>query len=274
MNATTDSFHVLHVDNEPDFAATAGAFLEREDDRFTVTTATSASDGLDILRTEPIDCIISDYDMPGRNGIEFLTTVRADHPELPFVLFTGKGSEEVASEAISAGVSNYLQKAGGTDQYTVLANRVANLVEKSRAEHARERHRILIEEATDATLVVGADATIQYATPTCEAVLGRTPEELVGTSGFEPIHPDDTARVAEEFAALVERPGGRRTVEFRYQRPDGSWIWAERAGATSPTGPLSTEPSSTRVTSPTGKNGNRNSNAGCKRWTKRPWGSR
>lgn len=43
-------------------------------------------------------------------------------------LFTGKGSEEVASEAISAGVSDHLQKESGTDQYAILANRIENLV--------------------------------------------------------------------------------------------------------------------------------------------------
>ncbi len=61
--------------------------------------------------------------MPGQDGIEFLESVRAIDEKLPFILFTGKGSEEVASEAISAGVTDYLQKHQGTDQYTMLANR-------------------------------------------------------------------------------------------------------------------------------------------------------
>jgi PAS domain S-box-containing protein len=61
-------------------------------------------------------------------------------------------------------------------------------------------------------------------------VLGRSPDDLVGTSGFDPIHPDDTDRVIEDFAALRNQPGGRQTVEFRYQRPDGSWIWVETRG--------------------------------------------
>ena len=230
MSETDETFRVLHVDDEPDFADTAAAFLEREDERFAVGTATSAGGGLDLLSSGRVDCVVSDYDMPERNGIEFLETVREEYPDLPFVLFTGKGSEEVASEAISAGVSDYLQKTGGTDQYAVLANRIANLVEKYRAERARERHHVLVEEATDAILVVGGDATVRYATPSSEAILGRTPEELVGTSGFEPIHPDDRDRVVEEFAGLVDRPGGYRTVEFRYERPDGSWIWAEARG--------------------------------------------
>lgn len=50
------------------------------------------------------------YDMPRQTGIEFLETVREEYPGLPFILYTGKGSEEVAADAISAGVFDYLQK--------------------------------------------------------------------------------------------------------------------------------------------------------------------
>jgi len=72
--------------------------------------------------------------MPDTNGTEFLETVRETYPDLPFVLFTGKGSEAVASDAISAGITDYLEKEVGTDQYAVLANRVTNAVAGIRAE--------------------------------------------------------------------------------------------------------------------------------------------
>lgn len=69
--------------------------------------------------------------MPGQNGIEFLETDREEYPNLPFILYTGKGSEEVASDAISAGATDYLQKGSGTDQYQLLANRTPNAVGQS-----------------------------------------------------------------------------------------------------------------------------------------------
>jgi PAS domain S-box-containing protein len=230
MTTDADAIRILHVDDNSNLGDVTSTFLERKDDRFTVSTATNASEGLQILSDHEIDCIISDYEMPGRNGIEFLETVREEYPDLPFILFTGKGSEAVASEAISAGVTDYLQKETGSDHYAVLANRVANSVEKYHAEQAQERNRVLVEEATDAILIVGADAMIHYATPSAESVLGRSPAELVGTSGFDPVHPDDRTRVVDKFAELSQQPGGRRTVEFRYERPDGNWIWAEARG--------------------------------------------
>jgi len=144
MSYRGDAIRVLHADDDPDFAGMAASFLEREDDRITVRTAANAEDGLGILAEGEFDCIISDYEMPGTNGIEFLEAVRESHPDLPFILYTGKGSEEVASEAISAGVTDYLQKEGGTDQYTVLANRIRNAVESSRSQQAlAERNREL-----------------------------------------------------------------------------------------------------------------------------------
>lgn len=230
MAGLGDPIRVLHVDDESEFTDVTRTYLERDNERFEVLAATSADEGLSVLEQRPIDCIVSDYDMPAEDGLAFLEAVRAEHPDLPFILFTGKGSEEIASEAISAGVSDYLEKTGHTDQYTVLANRITNLVEKYEAEQARRRNRVLVEEASDAILIVSSDATIEYATPSAESVLGRTPDELRGTNGFDPVHPADRAAVQAEFAELVEHVGARRSIEFRYERPDGSWIWVEGRG--------------------------------------------
>jgi CheY-like chemotaxis protein len=67
--------HVLHVDDEPDFAELSAEFLKREDHNFTVKTATTVSEGLGHLARGDFDCIVSDYDMPTQNGIEFLKSV-------------------------------------------------------------------------------------------------------------------------------------------------------------------------------------------------------
>ena len=230
----SDSIRVLHVDDDPDFSDLTSTFLEREGDAFTVETATSASEGLDRLEEEEIDCIVSDYDMPGTNGLDFLEQVREEYADLPFVLFTGKGSEEIASEAISRGVTEYTQKGRGTDQYTVLANRIRNAVQQYRAERTAERTQqyfdLLVEETANIIFLVGPDGTVKYVTPSAESVLGRTPEELVGTNAFDPIHPEDRERVIREYSRLGEDSEERRTVEFRYRHPDGSWVWIEAHG--------------------------------------------
>ncbi|WP_277542004.1 PAS domain S-box protein [Haloarcula laminariae] len=135
MNSDGD-IRVLHVDDEPEFAEVAALHLERADDGLDVVTESSARDGLARLRTTPVDCVVSDHDMAGMNGLEFLRAVREEFEALPFILFTGKGNEEIASDAISAGVTEYLQKDVGTDQYTVLANRIRRAVGETRAKSA------------------------------------------------------------------------------------------------------------------------------------------
>jgi len=124
----------LIVDNEPGFAELAATMLEREQDRLTVETAKSAAQALEAIDQQEIDCIVSDHEMPAMTGLELLEEVRAQEPELPFILFTGKGSEEIASEAISAGVTQYLQKKPGQDRYTLLANQITNAVSQHRTE--------------------------------------------------------------------------------------------------------------------------------------------
>ena len=134
MAPISDSIHVFHVDDDRDLADMTAAYLRQEDTRFKISTASSVAEGIDQLSEEEFDCVVSEYNMPGLNGVEFLQTIRDLDQDLPFILFTEQGSEKVASEAISAGVTDYLQKRSGTEQYAVLANRITDAVEKSRAE--------------------------------------------------------------------------------------------------------------------------------------------
>jgi PAS domain S-box-containing protein len=138
MSVPQGRIEVLHVDDDSGFRGLVAEYLEQESDAIAVETAGSAAAGIEYLREQGADCVVSDYEMPETDGLEFLEAVRADHPELPFVLFTGKGSEEIASEAISAGVTDYLQKRG-PEQLSVLARRVENAVAQYRAERRLER---------------------------------------------------------------------------------------------------------------------------------------
>ena len=192
---------VLHVDDDPDLAEVAATFLERQDDRFAVEIAASAREGRDRLDAGEFDCVISDYDMPGRNGIEFLEAVREEYPDLPFVLYTGKGSEEVASDAISAGVTDYLQKERGTSQYEVLANRVRNAVEQYRAtQRAAELDRIRTLASDVNQALIRADSREETETRVCEIVSDSDPYLFAWIGGIDP----DTDRVTPRAAAGVD----------------------------------------------------------------------
>ncbi|WP_436346651.1 bacterio-opsin activator domain-containing protein [Natronorubrum sp. FCH18a] len=130
----TKPITVLIVDNEPGFADLAGEMVERERDAIVAEAATNAEEALEALEERAVDCIVSDYEMPTLTGLELLERVRDTDPDLPFILFTGRGSEEIASEAIAAGVTQYLQKESGKEQYALLANQITNAVSQYRTE--------------------------------------------------------------------------------------------------------------------------------------------
>ncbi|MFB6300484.1 MAG: PAS domain S-box protein [Halobacteriales archaeon] len=204
----TNTIRILHVDDEPEFADLAADFLEREDERFTVTTATSAGEALDRISKGQFDCIVSDYDMPGQDGISFLKTVRETHPELPFILFTGKGSEEVASNAISAGVTDYLQKKAGSEQYALLANRINNAVERYQTQTALERsenrYRTLIERAPIPILIYAQDSEfLQINDAAVDFFNADTTDDLLGEQVYEFTHADNDAEVRERFNQML-----------------------------------------------------------------------
>jgi len=124
---------ILYVDDEPGLLEIGKLFLE-DMGGFCVDTVTSARAALDILKSTPYDAIISDYQMPGLDGIGFLKLVRESSPDIPFVLFTGRGREEVVIEAINVGADFYLQKGGDpTAQFAELAHKIRQAVTRHRA---------------------------------------------------------------------------------------------------------------------------------------------
>ena len=239
MGDTGDSIDVLHVDDDPEFAELVATFLDRESDRIAVETAIGADAALDAL-DGGVDCVVADYDMPGTNGIELLETVRSTHPDLPYILYTGKGSEEIASEAISAGVTDYLQKGGGTGQYAVLANRITNAVDARRSERLLERRTRRLERLISNLpgMVYRCRNAPGWPMETVEGEVG----ELTGYDaealergevnwGSEILHPDDRdemwTRVQESL-----RENGRFEVRYRILTREGEtrWMWERGRG--------------------------------------------
>jgi len=210
MAGTRDVVRVLHVDDDPDFADLTATFLERHGERFEVETAVSADEGMALFADGTFDCVVSDYDMPGTDGIAFLEQVRAEHPEVPFVLFTGKGSEEVASEAIARGVTDYLQKGTGTERYELLANRIENAVEQYRARRRAEtldRIHSLHRDVTQA--LIGAETRTEILDRVCDVVSDAEPYRFAWIGEHDP-----ERRVVEPVASAGLEDGYLESLEI------------------------------------------------------------
>ncbi len=233
--STGGSIRVLHVDDEPSITELTAEMLERADDRFEVATATSAEDGLAYLDASPVDCVVSDYEMPEVNGLGFLDAVRENYPDLPFILFTGKGSEEVASQAIARGVTFYQQKETSIEQYELLANNVRQAVEGRRAvaEADRQRQELrqyerAVESSDDLVAAVDVDSRIEFANETLldyhdrdrDEVVGTHLKELIGETAHEQVAPHLDRALAGE-ASQIEvtydfADRGKRDLDVRY----------------------------------------------------------
>jgi len=226
---------VLHVDDDADFGALTAEMLEREDGGIEVVTETNADDALEVLGDGEIDCVVSDYEMPGTDGLAFLQEVRAADDRLPFILFTGEGSEDVASEAFSAGATDYLRKEAGTDQFAVLANRVRNYAERFRAQRERQRHLDAIETAREGISILDGDGRFVYVNRAYADIYGYEQAELLGEH-WELVYPKEEIRIArEEILPTVEEEGVWRgeTTGLRADGttfPEGHTVASTEAG--------------------------------------------
>ena len=112
------------------------------------------------------------------------------------------------------------------------AARVAAIAIERRAagaarEALSERFRALIESASDIVSILDAEGAIRYVSPSTERILGYGPDELVGSSGFDRVHPDDLPRARRAFQKALDRPGACPPMERKFRRRDGSSIVLE-----------------------------------------------
>ncbi|GAB6861966.1 PAS domain S-box protein [Haloplanus litoreus] len=231
---TFERINVLHVDDNESILDLTATFLEKSHDQSSIHSELDANEALDYLETNDIDCIVSDYDMPGLNGIEFLEQVREVHPDIPFILYTGKGSEEVASKAISKGVTDYLQKGTGTEQYELLANRIDNAVAQHRSEQrASKIERWLVElaeETTNILWIFTADMDdVIFINSAFEELYGIPIDRLRddALAFLDATHPEDRRHVAK----AVERLRNGQTVEIEHRVNESEdyqrWVYVQ-----------------------------------------------
>ena len=154
---------VLYVDDEPDLLLVGKIFLERGGE-MKVETSVTASDTLSKIAENRYDAIISDYMMPVMDGIEYLKAVRKIG-DIPFVLFTGRGREEVVIEAISYGADFYLQKGGDPkSQFAELDHQIRLAIQRRQTEQelrkSREMTQILIDNLPDILILTDTTGVI------------------------------------------------------------------------------------------------------------------
>lgn len=224
---TDDPFRVLCVDDEPGLAELVATYLERDagfDCETTVETDPNAA--LDRIRSEAFDCVVTDYDMPARTGVELLSSARETHPELPFLLFSATEPDEIAAEMVRVGVTDFVRKRGGKGAYTTLIRRVEHAVdaETGAADDAGFDGTADIDAeavSLDGVCTVGPDGTFEYVGEEYGELYGYDPDELVGER-WQRLHPDEEVEHIRTDVLPAVMEGDRWTGRSTGVRADGS----------------------------------------------------
>lgn len=180
---------VLFVDDEPALLEITKLFLERSGE-MKVDTCRSALEAIERLKNQSYDVIVSDYEMPTMDGVIFLKILRAEGDHTPFIVFTGKGREHVAKEALNNRADFYLQK--GTDpktQFAELDGMIRQGLQRKMAEESlttADRAMVdIINHLPDATFAIDRDGTIVSWNNSMEDLTGVRAEEIIGKGDYE-----------------------------------------------------------------------------------------
>ena len=192
LETEADKIEILHVDDDPSVLELTGSFLCMELGRANITTATSSDEGLDQLAENTFHCIISDYDMPGRDGLELLADVREQHPNLPFILYTG-----------------YLQK-GGPDQLQRLTNRVKHAAKEHRTQIESERYSTVLSALGYPIYIVNSEAEFEYVNRAFIELTGYDRDEIIGSSPGLIKTEEDVIKANEMLSKIVSSTGPDR----------------------------------------------------------------
>lgn len=182
-------YSILYVDDDETLLGVNKIFLEKTGE-YVVDVVTSAPEALDRIALTSYDLILSDYQMPKMDGIELLKEVRTRHGNLPFILFTGKGREEVVMEALNNGVDFYVQK--GPDLKGMIAelkHTINRAIERRKTgdELKKSRQQLIdiINFLPDATFVIDTSGRVIAWNRAIETMTGVRRDEILGKGDYE-----------------------------------------------------------------------------------------
>ncbi|WP_292547019.1 PAS domain S-box protein [Methanoregula sp.] len=231
-------FTILYVDDEPDLLVLGRQFLERSPE-FRVLPMASAPEALASPGITCCDAIVSDYQMPDMNGIEFLKAVRERHGDIPFILFTGRGREEIVIQAINNGADFYLQKGGDAMAlFAELEHKIRQAVARRQAEHllveSEKRLADIINFLPDATFAIDREGRVIAWNRAIVEMTGASAAEMLGMGDHEytiPFYGDrrtalidmvfEPDEVLSQHYTHISRSRGILTGETTISTPDG-----------------------------------------------------
>ena len=193
--------------------------LDGHDGQFLLETVTSGREALTTLTDGEVDCIVSEDTLPEVDGIELVERVREQDGDVPFVLSIESGRGDIATEALSKGATEIVQRADPSDYAQLLATRIQCAVSRTDDEHVPgsgmgsrkapddddSGNRNLLESSQTPVFVYTMEGELIAANGQAADFLGTDhPEELLGTMVGEFTHDKSQAAVKRRRSTLVE----------------------------------------------------------------------
>jgi len=245
-----EKIRVLLVDDEPGVLDVTGIFLEKNGN-FVVKCCNSAEMVLCELECGCYDAVVSDYEMPGMNGLELLFEIRSSGSDIPFIFFTGKGREEVVIEAINNGADYYIRKGGEPKSlFAELSHVITEAVYSRRYEmSAGNSDRFisgLFHHLPDPTYAVNRDGVVIAWNRAIEEMTGVHAGDIVGKKGFNPskilygngrpslaelllnsgaVMPDDYNATTNSGSVIIAEISNVQSGVLSYLRAKGTYLY-------------------------------------------------
>ena len=192
-SGSEEIIRILHVDDQTDILKVSKQILETQGP-FQVDMAASVEEANVKMKEKEFEVIVSDYQMPIKDGLQFLKELRDNGNNIPFILFTGKGREEVAIKALNLGADLYRNKIGTPETvYGQLSKGILQTVSGNKAEEQlifwREFNTKVVNAFGEPLLIINPkDFTIVTANDAILKQLGLSIEDIVGKTCYETTH--------------------------------------------------------------------------------------
>jgi len=222
-----DQLRILVVDDNPDDRALAIRELQRDFSNLLIDQITDATNFALALESDGCDLVITDYQLRWSDGLAVLRAVKHRWPDCTVIMFTGTGSEEVAVEAMKAGLDDYVLKA--SKHYARLPGAVRLALERKaqwRAlKEAESRYLALFNDVLIGLCKTTPEGKIIDANPAMVQTLGYPDRDTLLSVNADDFYVDPGDR--KRWQLLIGRDDAVRRYETRMRRRDGSVIWVE-----------------------------------------------
>jgi PAS domain S-box-containing protein len=224
---------ILHVDDDLGFLEVSKQILLMENN-FEIDNVESVDDAFKKIEHQTYDAVVSDYEMPQKNGLEFLQKLREQNNQITFILFTGKGREDVAVKALNLGADSYINKNGSPETvYCELADAINKTLERKKSREllakSESKYHALVENSLQGiSILLAAPLSIVFANGAFGKILGYSSQELTslspeGIMGL--VYHEDRAVFFKRMEDRLRGEVAEACYEFRAVRKDGSLIW-------------------------------------------------